>query len=177
MIPSDAEDFLKSRGAHRTPHSGSTLLHHLAGVHAILQASGADEALCLAGLFHSVYGTTAFRPAIVPHQERDAVAHVIGPRAEALVWIFSSLRRPAAFEESLASDGDSWADSIETSLDKRYVAQALVRLECANLLEQQVLFRFPRLLGAAKAAGMLDSEGFAVRCGPARGTSTEGASR
>jgi hypothetical protein len=177
MIPSEAEDFLKSRGAHRTPHSGATLWHHLAGVHEILQASGADEATCLAGLFHSVYGTTAFRLAIVPREERDAVARVIGPRAEALVWIFSTLSRPAALEESLAPGAAPCEDRIQTSLDKRYVAQALLRLECANLLEQQVLFRFPRLLGFARSAGMLDSEGFAVRCGPRKGISTEGASR
>ena len=43
MIPSEAAAFLHERGAGRTPHSGATLWHHLAGVHAILQACGADR--------------------------------------------------------------------------------------------------------------------------------------
>ena len=56
----DLDSLLKlinSWGAKEVAHSGRTLLDHLFGVHNLLAEWGAAPKLCLAGLFHSIYGT------------------------------------------------------------------------------------------------------------------------
>ena len=84
--------YLIEAGADEVPHSGATLIDHLVGVHDILVANGAAQYICDAGLFHSIYGTPAFK-----HQttnNRDEIRELIGTRAEQLVYEFSVLERP-----------------------------------------------------------------------------------
>lgn len=116
----------------------------------------------MAGLFHSVYGTRAFRHAIAAMREREAVRACIGGSAEQMVWAFAVLPRPRLFEDALAKGEHGWSDAVEGTLPRAYLESALLQIECANLLEQKVLFRFPALLAHARTAGMLDGEGFAV---------------
>jgi hypothetical protein len=76
-------------------HSGRTLLDHLLGTRALLEAWGQREALCLAGLFHSVYGTESFRKTTIPTDLRPRVQALIGDEAEALAWLFGVLENRA----------------------------------------------------------------------------------
>ena len=83
---------LKGRGAHRTAHSGASLLSHLVGVASLLADWTCRDAVIRAGLFHSVYGTGTFRARLYAEWERDALRALIGAEAERLAWLFSVVR-------------------------------------------------------------------------------------
>jgi len=74
--------FLASLGTAEVAHTGGDFLHHLRAVHRVLEEAGADEAVCRAGLFHSIYGTEGFQDFSLPLAERARVRALIGERAE-----------------------------------------------------------------------------------------------
>lgn len=159
MIPGEFQSYLLAQGAGSIPHSGCTLWDHLAGVHRILVACNSPDHVSIAGLFHSVYGTNAFRTVTIARDRRQEVKLLIGTKAEKLVWLFGTLDRPRLFEEGLAR-GRNW--SKETACEDPLDANDLLRLECANLLEQKRLHSFPRLAAHAQDIGMVDKLGFSV---------------
>lgn len=161
-MQSKFEAYLLAHGAASTAHSGATLWSHLSGVQRILQAAGCAEYLCTAGLFHSVYGTKSFKTATVGVNQRGNVQALIGGQAEALVWAFSRLPRPALFETTLKTKDFGWLAAITPSDTQQQFWQDLAQLECANLLEQRCLHQFPRLAQYAQQVRMLDREGFSV---------------
>jgi hypothetical protein len=134
------KQFLISLDANKTPHSGRVLFEHLKGVHDLLRDWDNGEDVCLAGLYHSIYGTNTFK-----HQslnDRRKLKDMIGDHAEFLVHCFSTKDRPL-FE------------SIE---DPKIRAQ-LLEIEAANLFEQggnaktlRKLARLKALSNGAKAA-------------------------
>ena len=154
-------------GAGSTKHSGLSLWDHLSGVHRLLQATGCDVDVCNAGLFHSVYGTQSFKKITVPANHRNEVQHLIGLRAETLVWAFCHLPRPRLFETSLTTGQLDWLDDLEdaqrgSQQQKETCWADLLAIECANLLKQKVLHPFPNLARHAQGLRMLDEEGFSV---------------
>ena len=85
-------DYLKDIGCDKQKHSGNrSLLHHLVGVSMILSEGNCSDALCVAGLFHSIYGTSVFRPKMVPMDDRDKIKDLIGIESENLVYQFCIL--------------------------------------------------------------------------------------
>lgn len=96
MHDSDLE-FLRQHHAGEVGHTGGSLLDHLRGTAAILEAWGLPEPVVRAGLFHSAYGTDAFREAVVPWELRTALADRIGVRAEALAQRFCALDRSSLY--------------------------------------------------------------------------------
>jgi hypothetical protein len=162
-IPSSYRTYLLAHGASDTPHSGYTLWDHLAGVQLILQMSGAADYVQAAGLFHSVYGTNAFKTVTVSASRRGEVQNLIGLDAESLVWAFCNLPRPQIFEKSLQGGKSfDWLEPFAPKDQQPRSYEDLLRLECANLLEQKILYQFPRLAKMACQYGMLDEDGFAV---------------
>lgn len=99
------------------PHSNTTLFKHLYGTYKILKSHGADEDVCLAGLYHSVYGTEFYSRLQL---EREQVKNIIGDRAENLVYDFC-----------LLSDRDTQLLGNMNS-DPR-----LVHIAYANLIEEK----------------------------------------
>jgi taurine dioxygenase len=89
--------FLRELGAERVPHSRRTLFDHLVGTAAQLEKWGADDDLCRAGLFHSIYGTERFEEALLPFDARPRVREQISERAERLAWIFCAFERRSLF--------------------------------------------------------------------------------
>ena len=79
--------FLKSHGAAEIEHSGEDFLSHLMGVMELLKAWKAPEHLCLAGLFHSVYGTEVFQESLIPNDLRPKVQKLIGEGAEEIAYL------------------------------------------------------------------------------------------
>ena len=110
-------EFLIKLDANKTRHSGRTLFQHLKGVHDLLRDWDNPTDVCLAGLFHSIYGTSTFK-----HQslnDRGALVDMIGVPAELLVYHFSTKSRPM------------FAD-----VDAGEIRRKLIEIEVANLIEQ-----------------------------------------
>jgi hypothetical protein len=122
MIPDDYRKFLLERTeAEVIRHSRRTLYTHLAGTHALLEAWGNPAPVCAAGLFHSIYGTNAFQHWAWSIADRDTIRELIGEEAEGLVYLFATMKRPAAF-------------CVKPDTP---VLRILREIEAANLLEQK----------------------------------------
>src|SRR6185437_12663619 len=102
-----AIDLLHQCGAMLQPHSGRTLFAHLAGTYSLLQAWGNPMHVCLGGLFHSIYGTNAFRHRSLPEDQRFALQSLIGIQAERLAWDFCHISRPREILSALSSRVDN----------------------------------------------------------------------
>ena len=79
-------DFLVNLGIERVPHTQKNYLAHLISVANFMRAHGADEELCRAGMFHSIYGTEKFQGFKLTLDQRDELTALIGPRAELLAY-------------------------------------------------------------------------------------------
>ena len=132
--------FLISLDANKTRHSGRTLFDHLKGVHDLLRDWDNEHHVCMAGLFHSIYGTNTFK-----HQslnDRSRLIEMIGLKAENLVHLFSTADRP-----------------LFASIEDKNVRRDLLEIEAANILEQggnvntlRKLARMRELSNGARAA-------------------------
>jgi hypothetical protein len=144
-LPRDAKcqagiRLLLARGADKTAHArGRSLLTHLTGTARLLLLWHAPIDTVRAGLCHSIYGTNAFRTASLARNERRLLRQTIGGRAEALVWSFSTLRRPATLLRALRSGGHLVRERSgrTRSISVSNLRQLFI-LECANLLDQGV---------------------------------------
>ncbi|HEX8164559.1 MAG TPA: hypothetical protein VF601_02085 [Beijerinckiaceae bacterium] len=79
-------------GAHKVAHQEETLVAHLEHTYRILQRMHCAEHVCLAGLFHGVYGTQALHAENIealPEGRREQVKELIGEDGEELVYTFS----------------------------------------------------------------------------------------
>lgn len=159
-------DWLTQRGAKAIKHSNKTLLDHLIGTYTYLKTSCQSEALCLAGLFHSVYGTSNFKVQTIGFDEREKVRELIGEEAEYLAWLFCKLDRPKAFIEYIESNsslqtlplyGGGYITLTQEQWDE--FLPNLLTLEAANLLEQQMLWRNTWLVPHATKVGLLNKMG------------------
>lgn len=135
-----AIQLLIAQGADKTAHAHErSLLTHLVGTARLLLAWNAPINTVRAGLCHSIYGTNVFRKVSLGTQERTRLQQTIGRRAEALVWLFSQLRRPATLLRALRNDtGLVRERSGRTRHIDAYTLQQLFILECANLLDQGI---------------------------------------
>lgn len=145
MLPSLREsyapplvEFLRTLGADRVRHSGRAFLEHLIGTARLLEAWGADDDVCKAGLFHSVYGTEFFREAVVSLSDRALVRERLGARAERLAYLFCAFDRRSLFAAigrgepyavDLRADGERIGISPRELID-------LVAIIWSNALEQ-----------------------------------------
>lgn len=127
---------LRGRTGTRAKHSGAQLIDHLIGVHDKLKSWHCRSDICLAGLFHSIYGTESFAQQTVPLAERPLVQQVIGAEAERLAHLFCMLNVrgfTAEVEADLTATNGSLRDG------DRYGAADkldLLHVFAANLLEQ-----------------------------------------
>lgn len=94
---------LRELGAHELDHINGTLHAHLCGTCERLRRWGNADAICLAGLFHAVYGTYGFSEQLLGIDRRDDVVGLIGSEAEHLVYFYAACDR-AYFYPRLARD-------------------------------------------------------------------------
>jgi hypothetical protein len=99
--------FLEEAGAQRFPHAHSrSLLEHLLGTRSILIAWGQPVLLQRAGLFHSVYSTDVYRRELLSRSfDRGKLIDLIGPAAERVVYLFSTVPRKRMFQELMKRRG------------------------------------------------------------------------
>lgn len=130
------ERFLLDAGTAGVAHSGRSLYVHLIGVERILRQWHMSEPACLAGLFHSIYGTNAFQRPSIPLRERASVRALIGAAAEELAYLFHLGHRPGCWLDALRTGGIvSRIDGQFLTIDEPSIAH-LIAVECANLAEQ-----------------------------------------
>jgi hypothetical protein len=140
MIESKLTQFLIVQAkADQTRHSGRSLFDHLVGTHDLLQRWGNREEVCDAGLFHSIYGTNAFRRQCWPLNRRANIANLIGSEAETLVYLFCTSNRPHDF---------IFPDDILAMMPEATL-RALREIEAANLIEQGSKGRWLAMLRAS----------------------------
>ncbi len=127
MIKDEYRTFLTEKThTDKIGHSGRSLFDHLAGTHNLLHLWGNEEAVCTAGLFHSIYGTKHFRHKTWPLSDRETIRNLIGHRAETLAYIFCTATRPKVFFEPVGIN----------DLGLRSMMRDLREIEAANLIEQ-----------------------------------------
>jgi hypothetical protein len=133
----DAVAYLVGRQAALLEHSGATLLAHLLGTRGILESWGTRECVCLAGLFHSVYGTPSF-DGLIGLEARPEVRRVIGDQAEALAYLFGAMTR-ATLLPNVGREGPPYVHDRLTGkwvfITREQVAD-LCHITAANWLEQ-----------------------------------------
>lgn len=136
MNPSHSA-LLKELGAHRTSHSRRTLLAHLTGTQNLLEEWGNPPVVCVAGLFHSVYGTYIFDQQSADFSMRKRIRDAIGTHAERLVYAFCVSDR-RCFYEHLGETACRLPDIVhdrELTIDSADLA-ALIEIEVANVVDQ-----------------------------------------
>jgi hypothetical protein len=127
---------LEATGAHARPHSGRTLLAHLVGTYALLRAWQAPERVCLAALFHSIYGTNAFKHHSLGLDQRATLTACIGHEAEQLAYLFCSVDRPKALIDAVEGEPVLHRLTAASVAIPRPTLCDLLCIECANLIEQ-----------------------------------------
>lgn len=130
--------FLGSLGASENPHSGRTLTQHLIGTHDQLLAWGNPPEVCLAGLFHSIYGTQAYVVSTASFEDRARVAAVIGEAAETLAWRFCVADRRHLLANTSSGAPLSFRNHLtgEVSALEEPMFRQLCEIELANILDQ-----------------------------------------
>lgn len=151
MVEKRYEDFLTAHQAQDVAHSGRTFYEHLKGTHDLLRDWGNPEHVCLAGLFHSIYGTNFFRHQCLPFKDRDQLQALIGRKAENLAYLFCVIVRPEAILINIGRPKfvvyDHHAQRQAGLRKDEFLA--LVEIEVANLLEQGGARKILNRLGAA----------------------------
>lgn len=158
----DCVSVLDTLGCGSISHSRRTLLDHLIGTYRLLSGWGAPQPLCLAGLFHSVYGTESFHPSAPVRTSRDRIRDTVGEEAEAIVWLFG-MKESGSFRRCLSSFLSSSDNRNDLTLLNRIDLQKmpclrqqfeyLINLSFANSVEQAQLR--PDLITLSKAKSFL----------------------
>jgi hypothetical protein len=107
-------------------HSGDTLYNHLYKTFSVLKHLGCSEDVCLAGLYHSIYGTDFFNPNLII--DRETIVSLIGKYSEELVNIFCMNGR-----DNIILNNTFHYDN-KMNIDLLYILYA-------NLIEQVYRFR------------------------------------
>ncbi|MDA1016915.1 MAG: hypothetical protein O3A00_20960 [Planctomycetota bacterium] len=97
-------DFFIRIGADQVAHTDKTYLAHAIGVHNDLKAWGCNAELCVAGLFHSIYGTAKFQSFKLALDRRAELQSMIGLRAEELCYLNCAMDRDV-FDATVQADG------------------------------------------------------------------------
>ncbi|MEP7063210.1 MAG: DUF6817 domain-containing protein [Betaproteobacteria bacterium] len=84
---------LQALGAEGLAHIDASLVEHLRGTEQLLRSWGASETVCAAGLYHAVYSTEGYAPALATLAERHRIADLIGVDAEALAYLYCACDR------------------------------------------------------------------------------------
>jgi hypothetical protein len=146
--------FLLELGTADVAHSRDGLLDHLEGTRALLAAWGAREALCDAGLFHSVYGTESFQHPSLSPALRERVRELIGAEAEEIVYLNHVKESDHFVRSAVAWSGSGEAPPLRSRFSGAAIAcggqtlRDLIDLSLANALEQAA--RVPQHYGPAQ---------------------------
>lgn len=129
---------LDELGVEDTEHPSGTLLEHLQGTYDVLAGWDCAPHVCLAGLYHSIYGTELFRTQTLGLDARERVQAAAGERAEALAFLYCTIRRSSLYDnlERGAPYTVETLDSAVMPLTGIEQLSELITLDFANRIEQ-----------------------------------------
>lgn len=117
-------------------HSQGSLIDHLQKTYELLKEWNNPDYVCVAGLFHSIYGTQIYQKQTLGLEQRNIIKNAIGIEAEYLVYLFCIMHRGYFYNNldsnELRSSQDETCIKISEKT-KRNLCEILV----ANELEQQ----------------------------------------
>lgn len=128
----------------RFKHVNGSLLSHLKGTYELLSKWGNREALCNAGLYHSIYGTQDFKLQAVTLDERSKIRDIIGEEAERIVFYFSVCDRDYLYTQ-MGKAGIKYRNSLngQVELLDSAMTRDLLELTMANELEILINYKGP----------------------------------
>ena len=137
MIAARFMDLLTELQTDEAAHSGGTLLEHLAATCGLLEDWGNPPEVCVAGLFHSIYGTQYYRKQSADLSERERIRKAIGDDAEDLAYLFCVTDRRRFYEQVGATPAVLVDQARETEVPvSAETLRRLLEIEAANFLEQ-----------------------------------------
>ncbi len=128
--------FLEKIGCFATPHSGRNMSDHLTGTYTLLRSWGNPESVCLAGLFHSIYGTASFHTACLEYSDRLTLVRLIGQKAELLTFFFSFFSIDDLYEGKECGHKICIDKADMTIALTKWQYSKLVEISLANFIEQ-----------------------------------------
>ena len=136
MIDRKYLDLLEELNTDSNPHSGGALIDHLRGSYEFLKSWGNPEHVCLAGLFHSIYGTQSYKTQSASFEDREVIRRVIGKEAEQLAFLFCVTKRRTFFEK-LGEPSPTLHDQIHDEQVEvtPEIIRDLIEMEIANYVE------------------------------------------
>jgi len=84
---------LQALGAGEFAHLHGPLIEHLQQTYALILQWEGSKALADAGLYHAAYGTDGFPDNMLPVEQRQKVAEIIGEQAEEIVYLYCACDR------------------------------------------------------------------------------------
>jgi hypothetical protein len=160
QIPKEALELLRRLHTDKTPHTGRSLIDHLVGTYQLLESWGNSQAIRLAGLFHSIYGTNLFVFRSARLDQRREVRAVIGDTAEHLAYLFCTCDRPLALLRALLQPHIGLPDMTDGSARtvEPQELSALLEIEVANFLEhpedREVIAQINRIICSTKPSAL-----------------------
>jgi hypothetical protein len=144
-----AQNFLMELGTDKVPHGNRNLARHSLCVYDLLKVANQDTATCLAGAFHSIFGTNSFKTTTLQQEEKTRLIEVIGEEAANLAELFGTIQRPLTLETALREKVLEVTNSITNTnipITEKQL-NSLLMIESANLYDQGLLDikRFPRI--------------------------------
>lgn len=138
MSPSPPDhilEFLASIGATKiTHHAGRSLQDHLIATWQILTSWNCDEAVSIAGLCHSIYGTDAFDTACLGLSDRPKVQKEIGQAAEHYAYLFGAIFRDKFLADPASRTQNNRFDKSQIQIDDA-ARTAICNILLANELD------------------------------------------
>jgi hypothetical protein len=132
----DAYQRLLELGANEFPHVAGSLAPHLRRTEALLSRWGNRSALCLAGLYHAVYGTEGIRGSLVGLESRPAIAEVIGSEAEHIAYLYGACARSQFHPRIGTLDQLRFVDRF--TMSEYAIAESALRDFCELTLANQL---------------------------------------
>ncbi|GGA11481.1 DUF6817 domain-containing protein [Okeania sp. KiyG1] len=133
-------NLLKSYQTNTIPHTQVTLYDHLVGTGNLLETWKCHKNLCLAGYFHSFYGTDGTgKKHVLNFSQRDELQKAIGEEAEEIVYLYCISQRRKYFQKRVVPDDK--IPIINRFTNEKIMINYpqwlnLIILDMANLLEE-----------------------------------------
>jgi|SRR5690606_31474626 len=128
---------LHAFGVANVDHIALDLGAHLKGTSELLRSWGNSEPICLAGLYHAVYGTDDFPHMLIGLENREQVREVIGEMAERLVYVYGACDRSFTYRQIIREPEPQYRDRFtgRTFVLDHSLLSSLCELTLANELE------------------------------------------